>query len=184
MAAELARTGALAAGPNLRVDLSRATWAVKAFYRIDTLLWAEGDGIGRTGVYALSEAGRHRFGEFPSIVGDDAFVRRQFSENERIGVPGALSVVTPPSHFWGLVRIKTRSHLGNYELARRHPELSAGRRHGHGLLKLASDPRQWLAISVYVLVKSLARARARWQLSRGSSLVWERDESSRFPSSI
>lgn len=182
MADALSETGALAAGPAVKVDLSRASWAVRAFYQIDDQLWAGGDGIGHSGVYAISRAGRNRFGDFPSIMGDDAFVKRQFSESERLGVPQALSVVTPPSSFWGLVRIKTRSHLGNYELARRHPELLEGKRHGRGLFKLAKDPRHWLALGVYVLVKTLARARARWQLSRGSSPVWERDDSSRSPS--
>jgi glycosyltransferase involved in cell wall biosynthesis len=181
IAEELNRTGALAAGPRVRVDLSDASYFVRAFYEIDNRLLAGNDGIGHSGVYALSEIGRRRFEEFPPIVGDDAFVKRQFGQSERVGVNTAESIVTPPAKLWDLVRIKTRSHLGNYELARHYPELleRVGPSYRGGLIKLAGKPRLWLALSVYLWVKLLARMRARWQLWRGKSLVWERDESSR-----
>jgi hypothetical protein len=165
----------------VRVDLSDASLFVRAFYEIDNRLLADKDGIGHSGVYALSETGRARFGEFPAIVGDDAFVKRQFNDSERVGVSTAESIVTPPAKLWDLIRIKTRSHLGNYELARHYPELleRVGPSYRSGLVKLAGKPRLWLALSVYLWVKLLARMRARWQLWRGRRLVWERDESSR-----
>ncbi len=186
MAQALEQTGALAAGPAVKVDLSRASWPVRAFYEIDNRLWATGDGIGHTGVYAISEAGRARFKEFPLVTGDDAFVKRQFTDSERIGVPAAKSIVTPPATLWGLIRIKTRSHLGNYELDQRYPQLATrqGDSHGSRLAALFSNPSLWLAIGVYVFVKILARIRARWQLRLGSPQVWERDESSRIHSDV
>ena len=179
MASELTRTGALAVGPGVRVDLTRASWPVRAFYRIDDLLWSKTDGIGHTGVYGLSEAGRKRFSQFPPVIGDDAFVKRHFAESERIGVPQAVSIVTPPSRLSGLVRIKTRSHLGNYELTRRYPDLKSTHKPASKLPTHARDPRLWPHLAVYVLVKLVARARAKRQLSRGSKLAWERDDTSR-----
>ncbi len=76
------------------------------------------------GIYALSEEGRRRFDKFPSIIADDGYVRRLFKPHERICVEECRSIVTAPSSLWGLIKIKTRSRLGRYELSEKFPELS------------------------------------------------------------
>ena len=71
VAAALESGSCLAAAPRMRVDLSGAPWAVRAYYRIWLRLPYHREGMIGSGVYALSERGRARFGEFPDIISDD-----------------------------------------------------------------------------------------------------------------
>lgn len=172
---------ALAAAPSIRLNLDGASWAVRAFYDVDSRLPSHREGIGGSGVYALTAAGRARFQRFPAITADDAFVRRQFTPAERVTVAEASSLVSPPRTLWGLVKIKSRSHLGNYEMAAGYPELSknTGEGNGRALLRLALRPGMWPRLAVYALVKSLARLRAYRKHRAGVRGPWERDDTSR-----
>jgi glycosyltransferase involved in cell wall biosynthesis len=172
--------GTLAAAPRIRLDLRGCGWSVRAFYAIDCQLPSHALGLGGSGVYALSEEGRQRFGVFPNIICDDGFVRSLFSSGERISVPGSHSVVTPPKTLGGLITIKTRSHLGSYELYRRYPELKSNTRSGNGSALLRKIPcvMVWPQLAAYAFVKTVAKWRARRRL-RQENLLWERDETSR-----
>jgi hypothetical protein len=141
-------------------------------------------GIGGSGVYALSEAGRRRFGRFPPVTADDAFVRRHFALGERVLVESARSVVTPPRTLAGLIAIKTRSHFGNMELSRRFPQLApTPGGNARKLLILCLRPWWWPGVAVYSYVKLMARLSARRRIRRlmqgQSAVAWDRDETSR-----
>lgn len=174
----------LAAAPKIRHDVSRCSWAVKAFYKIDRQMPSFREGIGGSGVYALSEAGRGRFAEFPKLTADDGFVRLTFSPNERCSVEGAESLVTPPSNLRGLIQIKTRSHFGSYELRRRYPQLFANFGQGNrtALADLFRRPGIWPSLGVYLYVKTRAKLLVRRQVKQGKCDIWERDDTSRLSS--
>lgn len=176
----------LAAAPRVRWDLTGASWAVRAFYAIDGRLPSSKEGIGGTGVYALSEAGRRRFGAFPLITADDAYVRRQFTAAERATVEGAYSVVTPPRNLAGVIAIKTRSHYGNYEIASLYPHLTGNRGAGNRgtLLRMLLMPWRWPPLCVYLYVKAVAKARAWSRFRTKRKVAWERDETSRRPAVV
>ncbi len=172
----------LAAAPRAHLDLSAASWAVRAFYAIDTRLpWAR-QGIGGSGVYGLTAEGRKRFDEFPPITADDGFVRLQFSRDERAFLDTAVSIVTPPRRLSELVAIKSRSHFGKYELRSRFPQLmrNEGEPNTRALARLALSPTNWPALAVYAYVKLAARRRGWRRFSDGDHQVWERDQSSRL----
>lgn len=173
----------IAAAPRFRMDLTGCSWAVRAFYDINNRLPSAREGIGGSGVYALSEAGRSRFTTFPDVTADDGFVRIQFRPDERITLDDHASIVRAPKTLPELIKIKTRSHFGTMELRQRFPELfsNIGATNIEGLKSLAIAPRNWPALFVYLLVKSIAKLRARRRLVRGLRPVWERDESSRRP---
>lgn len=181
LAAYLSGSGRLAASPWVRYDLSGCSRAVYWFYEIDERLLAASPGIGGAGVYALSEAGRSRFQRFPEIIGDDAFVRRLFSRSEQGFVADAISAVRAPDRIGGLIKIKTRSHLGNYQLRRLRPDLWADEdwKHHAMLARLFLNPALFPKLFVYAYVKLAAKLRARWQLLTHPALAWERDETSR-----
>ena len=86
------------------------------------------EGMIGVGVYALSDDGRRRFGEFPDVIADDGYVRMLFDANERVRVDDAPVRVYAPERLSDLVRIKTRSRLGRYELGQRFPDLVARER--------------------------------------------------------
>lgn len=175
----------MVAAPRTRWDLSGASWAVRCFYAIDGLLPSSRHGIGGSGVYALSEQGRARFGPFPLITADDAFVRSQFSPGERAVVEDAFSIVTPPKRLWGVIVIKSRSHFGNRQIAVRFPHLILGKSSSNWpvLLRLAMNPRRWIALAIYGVVKVVARLRSTWKFRFGDHTRWERDATSREPTS-
>jgi len=171
----------LAAAPALRVDLRERGWPVRAFYAVWMRLpYFDGTTIG-SGVYGLSEAGRRRFERFPDIVADDGYVRLLFAPEERRCVEDCAFWITPPRTLAGLVRIKTRTHKGNYELAQRFPELArnGGKRWKSPLRTLLRDPRLWPALGIYTYVMGRAKLAARYKLRSGDLGAWEREDESR-----
>ena len=173
---------ALATAPRFAMNLEHSSWFVRAFYAVNDRMPSSREGIGGSGVYGLSEAGRARFERFPQLTADDGFVRLQFSSDERVTVEDCFSTVTAPRTLWELVRIKTRSHLGNMELKHRFPKLwtlNRGGRNGGELRRLARRPGWWPSLAVYLLIKTVARCRAWRRFGRGQAVAWERDESAR-----
>ena len=112
----------------MHVDLRGSSLAVRAYYRVWMRLPYVREGMIGVGVYALSEDGRRRFGEFPEVIADDGYVRTLFDASERVRVDDAPVRVYAPEGFSDLVRIKTRSRLGRYELRQRFPDLVARER--------------------------------------------------------
>lgn len=184
MAEVLSRGDALMATPELRLDLRRSSWPVRAFYRVWTNLpYNCCDGRVGTGVYALSREGRSRFSRFPEIINDDGFVRFLFSPVERTTVPLACSVVSAPRTLRAVVRAKTRVRIGLHQLQNSGlaPPRSA-RDVGRSLtVTILTKPRLWPSLPIYFSVCAYTRFRAS-QLSDGmSQSAWRRDDSRSAP---
>ena len=185
IAARLVEGDALAASPVMDLDLRGSSLAVRAYYRIWVQLPYVREGMIGVGVYALSEEGRRRFGEFPEIIADDGYVRTLFDAGERIRVDDAPVRVYAPKGFSDLVRIKTRSRLGRHQLRQRFPDLVARERttksYGSAARSIGVRPWLWPAATIYAAVQVQSRRRARRQLAALTDYVWERDQSSRRP---
>jgi glycosyltransferase involved in cell wall biosynthesis len=170
----------LAVAPTPNFDLSGCSWPVRACYRVRALLPSAQEGIGGSGVYALSAAGRARFHEFPALTADDGYVRIQFQPEERETLRSASSTVFPPRTIRDLISTKTRAHYGSLELASLFPGLwqNRGESNHSSLIRLFKDPRLWSELVIYCLVTAIAKRRARNRL-RGAITRWERDNTSR-----
>jgi glycosyltransferase involved in cell wall biosynthesis len=183
IAARLSERDALAAAPVMGLDLRDSSVAVRAYYRIWVRLPYVREGMVGVGVYALSEEGRRRFGEFPDVIADDGYVRLLFDARERIRVDDAPVHVHAPQSVSDLVSIKTRSRLGLYQLAGRFPDLFARGRtaksYGNAMRGIVQRPWLWPAAAVYATVVLETRRRARAQLASVGDYVWARDQSSR-----
>ncbi|MDF1837912.1 MAG: glycosyltransferase [Planctomycetota bacterium] len=179
---EVLEAGALAAEPIPVLDTEGAGPLVKAYYAVWQALHGQRPGSVGSGLYGLSEEGRARFGAFPQLIADDGFVRAHFSPEEILWVNGASSRVRTPRRLADLVRIKTRSRLGNLELGRAYPELWQRKVSGGGGLskKARRLPlRLWPALAVYVPFQLWVRLRAKRQAKNLAEYRWERDLSSR-----
>lgn len=176
----LQREDVLVVAPLGNYDLTGCSLLVRSFFRIRGLLPSSREGIGGSGVYALSEKGRRRFGNFPQVTADDGFVRLHFSPSERETVLHATSTVFPPRNIGHLVAQKTRIRYGALELRRNYPELwkNRGGRNHESLLRLFRNPRLWLSLTVYCAVTLIARSKANARFTRRQA-SWERDETSR-----
>lgn len=180
LARRLEQGDALAVAPTPVFDLKGCSWPVRACYEIRSLLPSAREGIGGSGVYALSEASRERFGEFPNLTADDGFVRIQFRSGERETLASAHSTVFPPRTIADLIATKTRAHYGSYELAGMFPEhwKNRGESNNRSLLRLFRSPGLWAKLAVYCAVTAIAKRRAQIHL-RGGAMKWERDNTSR-----
>lgn len=180
--ADALRTGdKLAVSPQMKMDVSRSSWIVRAYYDIWSQLPYCCEGMMGVGVYALSQEGRSRFDLFPDLISDDGYVRLQFLPEERGAVGGIFSTVTAPSHLLGLIKIKTRSRLGEYELRQKYPDLfkNDGKDYANAMSHILRKWQQWPKVLVYILVNLMTRIRAKVFLLLRGYAVWERDESSR-----
>jgi len=181
LAKRLAQGDVLAVAPSAQIDTSQSSLAVRAYYGIRARLPSSRQGIGGSGVYALSKMGHDRFVEFPNLVADDMFVRIQLSPQERQTLTSVSSTVFAPRTLRQLIAIRTRAHYGTLEIANRHPELFRNNRgeSNHRVLgRQLLNPRSWPGLLVYTYVNSVAIWSAkRWR--RAGSFVWKRDSTSR-----
>ena len=180
LAERLERGGVIAVAPRAHFDLTGCSWLVRAFYGIRCRLPSFGEGIGGSGVYALSEIARRRFEAFPKLVADDTFIRVQFKPEERETLAFVRSVVFVPHTIKNLIAIETRADFGTFELARLYPDLWAnkGDSNHKTLLSLFKNPLLWPGLFIYSYVRSIARSKAEIHL-RTNTFVWERDDTSR-----
>ena len=164
LAAPLREGVALAAGVPGRYVLENAPLGVRLFYEFRQRLPVFADGIIGAGVYAMSTEGRKRFGEWPDVLGDDQFVYRLFSHDERIALRGHQTLVEPPQDLRAVVRRGLRVREGNRQLsvgATGQPQLlspSAGV--GEAVRSSLKSPRGWASAAVFVSVTSVIRLRS------------------------
>ncbi|GAA4170354.1 glycosyltransferase [Gryllotalpicola koreensis] len=176
--------GVLAASPTLSIDLSHASRAVRLHYRIWSLSDYRREAHLGSGVYVLSQAGRARFGAFPSIIADDRYVQQLFTVDERRSLPDHTFSISAPATLAAEIARSTRIAAGNAELRRAglvpEAQARAGTSSPRALLgRVARRPRLWPALAVYCYGKAVPRVRARLRVRAGLPVLWNRDESSR-----
>jgi glycosyltransferase involved in cell wall biosynthesis len=170
----------LAASPRLELDLTGATWPVRAYYAVWELSSFRRRGHLGSGIYALSAAGRSRFGAFPAVIGDDRFVQGLFASAERATVDAPF-VVRPPRTIGALLSRGTRIAAGNRQLQRAGLAGHAptpGRSLRELLATVARRPALWAPFLVYAAVQVRTGMLAERKLV-ASPAVWDRDETSR-----
>ena len=176
----LERGDVLAVAPTPRIDVAGCSWPVIAYFGVRARLPSSREGIGGSGVYALSEVGRRRFTEFPNVTADDIYVRIQFKPEERETLALVTSTVFAPRTIRQLIAVRTRVYYGTFELARRFPELyiDRGEDNIRTLIGLLKVPRLWFGLLIYCYVNILARCYASILL-RAGTFAWRRDDTSR-----
>lgn len=174
----LDRDGALAARPPVTFDTSASSRVVRRFYRARAELPAVMGALWGAGFYALSAAGRSRFGEFPPVVADDLFVDRLFRADEIEVVDTDPVVVVAPGTTAGLLASFRRAFRGNRALTGPAAARSGTRGTVRDLMRFARRGRhEFVDACVYAGVVVIARALS-WRHPRSIGL-WERDGSRR-----
>jgi glycosyltransferase involved in cell wall biosynthesis len=172
----------LAVAPQMQMDYGHSSWAVRSFYDVWQRLPYVKEGMIGTGIFALSAEGRSRFKKFPNVIADDGYIRALFKTSERTSVESCCSQVRAPADIGSLIKIKTRSRLGRYELQKRFPHLLTNevKDYSGALRHIIRDAKLWPKIPIYLYVNLLTRIRAKMYLKKNGTTGWERDESSRF----
>ncbi|AFR29218.1 MULTISPECIES: glycosyltransferase [Micrococcaceae] len=166
----------LAARPAFRYDTAGASWLVRAYYRARCRIPGNAQGLWGAGAYALSYSGHERLGTFPALTGDDYYVDRLFSDEEKAVLPTEPVVVRTPRTCTALLSVLRRTYRGNGEQDRVSGGASAARTLRE-LLASVRGPLTAFDAAVYVVFAGAGRRRPLF--SRKVVPAWERDESSR-----
>lgn len=171
--------GLLLASPTPIIDWQSSNWFVRQYYTVHRRLKYVKEGVIGTGTYVVDKEGRKRFGPFPEVINDDGFIRAQFHAHEMANIENSFVTVKAPRDAWSLIKIITRSRLGNIEIARKKLAIDKPKhKHGSAILPLLFS-RYAISAVVYVALVSFAKLRARKQLSNLDTYEWEVDHSSR-----
>ncbi|GAA3633386.1 glycosyltransferase [Microbacterium awajiense] len=165
------------AAPTLRVDAAASTPAVRAHTRVWELSEYRQAGHVGSGVYAVNELGRMRWGRFPPVIADDRFVQLRFAAEERVTDPDATFTVRAPRDMTALVRRGIRIERGNRELDAEAGPGGGGSRRAL-VARVARSPRLWASFPFYVYGYAAPKIRVRMGSPRGP-VSWGRDESAR-----
>ncbi len=164
--------------PSSQVNFENCSMWVKKFYRA----WyhspyVKGQGYG-AGAYILNQSARSHFEQWPDLIADDAFVRSRIDvSNTQIDHLHQVQVKAPKT-LWSLIKVKTRSKLGNFQLRK------FNQKHGFNSPKIKSTvtpDKKRLNMSdkfIYFTVNSIAYTLAKFKSTIGNE-KWLRDESNR-----
>lgn len=177
--------GVLAVVPRRRVNTEHCPWAVRGYYAVNERLPVFRDGLFGRGLIAISQAGRERFTDFPTVIADDLFLDGQFSSLERAQVDQIEVVVDAPLTTRDLVRRLVRVRRGNSQLRllARAGQVDAQVRPSDRWAWLREvvlrEPRLVVAAIPYCVITLVAAVLARRPARSGQE--WGRDESTRAP---
>lgn len=116
------------------------------------------NGLPGAGLFAVNQAGRDKWGDFPKIISDDTYVRLLFTPAQRVRVPATYEWPLVDG-FANLVRVRRRQNAGVDEISRLYPEIVGNDDKLPvsitGKLKLAlRDP---ISFAVYAAVQSIVK---------------------------
>jgi glycosyltransferase involved in cell wall biosynthesis len=162
------------------VDLVGASWIVRRYYRVWNALPYVRHQVSGSGVFAVNAQGRARIGRWPDVINDDAYVSRQFADNERYIVDSTFRIYAARSAR-ALIRRRARLVNGNRELDRRYPRRSAIGVNSSGGVRSAvrSGDANPLDAVTFASVTVAARLLAAWRRPRHTGDLWATDTTTR-----
>ncbi|MBC7402291.1 MAG: glycosyltransferase [Microbacteriaceae bacterium] len=167
---------ALAARPIARYDTAGAGFIVRSYYRARSRIPSLQSSLWGAGVYAVSEEGHSRFGQFPNVSGDDFWVDQMFEPAEKAMVQTTPVIVHTPKSVSALLGIMQRGHRGVIEVVTTERQASTST--ARTIADLTSTARgipSLVDATVYAVLSLAARRVSR----QGRAAGWERDETSR-----
>jgi glycosyltransferase involved in cell wall biosynthesis len=172
IARALDRTGPVYASGRVRITGGTAGgWVSRAYARMWARVPFMAQGVPGCGLFAVNAAGRARWGAFPAIIADDAFVRLHFAAAERMMVDATYDWPVAPG-FGALLRVRRRQNRGVAEIAERFPALMAnedkGRAGPWSVVRMAlGDPVGFAVYGAVSVIVALVPARdAAWSRGR------------------
>jgi len=106
----------LAAAPRMLVQLDGTSPLARAYLRVWRDLPVFQSRYVGSGCYALSEAGRSRFADFPDVIGDDRFINELFEPREKCTLSDHQLLTIPPRTLRGIFRRSLRVRAGTTQL--------------------------------------------------------------------
>ncbi|MGO4957030.1 glycosyltransferase [Luteococcus sp. Sow4_B9] len=175
----LSETNLLAARPPLEYRTASADRLVQAYYRARSRTPGVLRSLWGAGIYAVSRAGRSRWGEFPLQAPDDLFVDSRFTDDEKAVLDCAPVPVEVPRTSKALLKTLQRVHRPSQDVVEEAHDAPSSS--GGTLVQLLKGNRRApLDAATYVGFSVGARVANLVQQRKGhSGASWERDETSR-----
>lgn len=136
-----------------------------------------------SGTYCVNVEGRARWGEFPDVIADDAYVERQFAPTQRETVATASARVRVPRNMRAVRGVAARNRLGMAELdAIGVPAVSV--RSSSSTLRVMArrmlpNPGLWPAFVVFIASRLIKRIDSRRVSKLPRQARWQQDQSTR-----
>lgn len=169
----------LLAAPTPIINTQKSSWLVKTYYKVWTNLPYIKEGVIATCSFIVSKQGRKRFEKFADVIGDDGFIRCHFKNNEIANIKGAEIYIRAPQDIFSLIKIKTRARLGNMELIARNKCPIQEEKHYGNVMRNRLLSKEFFPTTIYIIIASIIRLRARYQFGKIADYQWEKDTSSR-----
>ena len=171
VASVLQRDAATLAAPRLHFTSSARGRSQRVAGLLEILPPFSTDVVGG-GFYAVNAEGRRRWGQFPALIADDAFVCGLFQRSERIRVPEAAFFARFPDDR-ALQGVLTRWEVGRAEL-RRLGGKAAPTAWREALGVIIRRPATWRAAAEFLALKLRARSKARTFSPEAAGVWWPR----------
>lgn len=182
----LRNSTALAACPRPHIDLSHASWSVRAYYQVWLRQPFAKNVLGGAGCFALSQEALSRIGPFPEVVADDFWAMSRFARRERLLVSKddndapVHSYIFPPRFMVEQIRVEARRRIGNEQVKRDFPSPHLIPTGAKSLVNSAfANDASWIDACTFLSMKLASKILAEWRKIRGKSQHWVRDVSSR-----
>ncbi len=167
-------------------DLSRASWPVRAYYRVWIRQPYAKRVLGGSGCFAISKEALEEIGPFPEVIADDFWALSRVADDQRMLVTkdsngnSVVSYVTPPSSMLEQIQVEARRRLGSDQIRQEFPNQQLVQASGSSLVKsaFANGSSPWDA-TAFLGMKFASLLLSRWRKLRGNEHSWVRDESSR-----
>lgn len=179
--------GPLAGSPPSFRDTEGCHPLVRACFRARArAVGQDGAHLWGAGCYALSERGRRRFDRWPDVTGDDYWIDRMFTAEEKVETTGEPVRVRAPRTPAALLNIMARVHRGNHAIdsdvqATRAAADTASTTSStvRALVASVRGPRSLLDAASFASFTLAGRILARRRAHERSAGAWERDDSTR-----
>ena len=177
----------LATAPRFAMNVRHSSWLVREFYAVNDRMPSSREGIGGSGVYGLSEAGRSRFDRFPQLTADDGFVRLQFSPSERVTVDECVFDGVRPADAVGIDSHRNAEPPGQHGIEAAVPTAldQQPRRPQRPRTEALDKAAGLVGRAGCVPLREDGRAGGLWRrLGSGQAVAWEHNESARVVASV
>lgn len=114
----------------------------------------------------------------PIVIADDGYVKFRMAGKVFKKINGAVATVSQPNDFINLLKIKTRSKLGNKQLGDLFARNGSSYKNKPSILiESIIKNAGWMSLLIYMAVVLISTVRSKRQVSNPPK--WERDESTR-----
>ena len=139
--------------------------SVRSYFRVWSHLPSVRDQVVGGGVFAVNAAGRRRWGRFPALMPDDAFVRSRFGDDERVLCRESFLLV-PPRDSRQMRETIRRWRALNHRLSAEEPVHAVSAGLTSHIRELARIPAVWGHLPAFVFHSVCARVSGRWTITQ------------------